>query len=131
MKNKIKFKWIFMAILVVTAILLMHHIYNKDNESLPSDLIGRWITSSPRYTGRFLEFSQIAVIFGIGEDNIDVNFISSVDKRIEAGVIIYTIKYRNQNEIEGSIAFYWYPSENMIRLKNQRQMIWKKAKDKC
>jgi len=120
-----------MAILVVTAILLMHHIYNKDNESLPSDLIGRWITSSPRYTGRFLEFSQIAVIFGIGEDNIDVNFISSVDKRIEAGVIIYTIKYRNQNEIEGSIAFYWYPSENMIRLKNQRQMIWKKAKDKC
>ncbi|OPL16977.1 MAG: hypothetical protein AVO38_06680 [delta proteobacterium ML8_D] len=131
MKHKIKFKWIFMAILVVTAILVMHHKYNKDNESLPDDLIGRWITSSPRYNGRFLELSQIAVIFGVGEDNIDVNFISSVEKRIEADVILYTIKYRNQNETEGSIVFYWYPSDNVIRLKNQRQMIWKKSRDKC
>ena len=126
MKNKIKFIWIFVAAVILTAVLLLHY---NDNELLPDDLAGRWTTSVPEYAERFLELSQVTVIFGIGKDNIVVNFISSVDKRTEDGVALYTIRYRDLDKTEGYIAFYWYPSEKVIRLKNQKQMIWKKTKE--
>lgn len=115
-----------MAAVILTAVLLLHY---NDNELLPDDLAGRWTTSAPEYAERFLELSQVTVIFGIGKDNIVVNFISSVDKRTEDGVALYTIRYRDLDKTEGYIAFYWYPSEKVIRLKNQKQMIWKKTKE--
>ena len=127
MKSKMKLKWIFIAAVVLTAVLLVLH--SRDNEFLPDDLLGHWTTSAPKYTDRFLELSEVAVIFGTGKDNIDVNFISSVDKQVEGGSTMYTIQYHNLNGMDGQLSFYWDPSEKVIRLKNQKRIIWKKAKE--
>ncbi|MCK4785867.1 MAG: hypothetical protein KAV87_19075, partial [Desulfobacteraceae bacterium] len=90
-----KLTWIFVAAVVLTAVLVLSVLRSKDNKFLPDDLVGRWTTSAPEYTDRFLELSEVTVIFGTGEDNIDVNFISSVDKRVADGSTLYTIKYRD------------------------------------
>ena len=123
---KMKLKWILVAAVVLTAVLVLR---SRDNEFLPDDLVGRWTTSAPKYTDRFLELNKVTVIFGTGEDNIDVNFISSVDKRVEGGSTLYTIKYRDPKGMDGQVSFYWDPTEEVIRLKNQKRIIWKKAKE--
>ena len=125
-----KLTWIFVAAVVLTAVLVTVLVLrSKDNQFLPDDLVGRWTTSAPEYTNRFLELSEVTVIFGTGEDNIDVNFISSVDKRVEGGSTLYTIKYHDLKGMEGQVSFYWDPTEEVIRLKNQKRIIWKKAKE--
>ncbi len=130
MKSKMKLKWIFVAAVVLTAVLVTVLVLrSKDNQFLPDDLVGRWTTSAPEYTNRFLELSEVAVIFGTGEDNIDVNFISSVDKRVEGGSTLYTIKYRDPKGMDGQVSLYWDPTEEVIRLKNQKRIIWEKEEE--
>jgi len=126
MKSKMKLKWIFIAAVILTAVLVLRP---KDDKFLPDDLVGRWTTSAPEYTDRFLELSEVSVIFGTGKDNIDVNFISSVDKRVEGGSIIYTIQYHDLNDMDGQVSFYWDPTEEVIRLKNQKRIIWEKVEE--
>jgi len=126
MKNKMKLTWIFVAAVVLTAVLVLR---SRDNELLPDDLVGRWTTSAPKYTDRFLELNKVSVVFGTGEDNIDVNFISSVDKRVEGGSTLYTIKYRDPKGMDGQVSFYWDPTEEVIRLKNQKRIVWEKVKE--
>lgn len=126
MKSKMKLKWIFVAAVVLTAVLVLRP---KDNKFLPDDLVGHWTTSAPKYTDRFLELSEVVVIFGTGEDNIDVNFISSVDKRVEGGSTLYTINYHDPKGMDGQVSFYWNPSEKVIRLKNQKRIVWEKEEE--
>ena len=126
MKSKMKLTWILVAAVVLTAVLVLR---SRDNEFLPDDLVGRWTTSAPKYTDRFLELNKVTVFFGTGEDNINANFISSVDKRVEGESTLYTIKYHDPKGMDGQISFYWDPTEEVIRLKNQKRIIWKKAKE--
>ena len=116
-----KLKWILVAAVVLTAVLVAVLVLRpKDNEFLPDDLLGRWTTSAPEYTDRFLELS---------EDNIDVNFVSSVVKRVEGGSTLYTIKYRDPKGMDGQVSLYWDPTEEVIRLKNQKRIIWEKEEE--
>ena len=62
-----------------------------------------------------------AVIFGTGSHNIDVYFISSVERPDEDKSNLYTVHCRNREGLQEKISFYYDPANNgAIRLKNQK-----------
>jgi hypothetical protein len=120
-----KLKWILLMLGIFTPIIL--YILNPNqNMFVPDEMAGRWVTDSPKYKDCYLELSSVTLVYRTGEDTIDVNFVQSVEKQVVAGKFVYTINYKNCSGGEGNISFLWDPSTEEIRLKNQKDMGWKK-----
>lgn len=56
----------------------------RREEGVPTDLRGRWITSEPRYDGRYLEIRPDRLVWGVGEFELDSHPIEKVESRREA-----------------------------------------------
>lgn len=95
----------------------------------PSDLVGVWKTSDPKYAGRFFEIKRDVVIFGTGEGNADIHTIFKIEKVREAAGILYTIFYVNRDGRQDGFSFYYDPANRgVIRLKHQRTIAWMKER---
>jgi len=124
-----KHKWIIISVvgLIIVSIFIFHP---KQDEDLSESLIGRWTTSEPRYEDRFFELSKEKITYGLGEDKIDVNVISSIDKSVKDNNTLYTINYHNLEGLEYTRSFYYSPSNGgVITFKNQMDVKWIKKKD--
>ncbi len=124
-----KHKWIIISvfILIIVSIFIF---YPKEDDGFPDSLIGRWTTSEPRYKDRFFELSKVTFTYGLGEDKIDVHFISSIEKSVQDNNTLYTINYHNIDGIEYTRSFYYYPANGgVIKFKNQKGIKWTKKKD--
>jgi len=115
-----KHKWIIISvfILIIVSIFIF---YAKEDKGFPDSLIGRWTTSEPRYKDRFFELSKVTFTYGLGEDKIDVHFISSIEKSVQDNNTLYTINYHNIDGIKYTRSFYYYPANGgVINLKTRR-----------
>jgi len=124
-----KHKWIIISvfILIIVSIFIF---YAKEDKGFPDSLIGRWTTSEPRYKDRFFELSKVTFTYGLGEDKIDVHFISSIEKSVQDNNTLYTINYHNIDGIKYTRSFYYYPANGgVIKFKNQKGIKWTKKKD--
>lgn len=70
------------ALVVVTSLLLA--CGPKLEDGVPADLCGRWITSQPKYEGRYLEIQSDRLVWGVGEFELDNHPIEKVESRPEA-----------------------------------------------
>jgi hypothetical protein len=122
-----KLKWIVIpAVIVVVAITMFH---SKKNRDIPVNLIGKWTTSAPGYQDRFIELTKETLVYGLGGDERDVYFISSMEESLEENNILYTFNYKNTDGLEFTRSFYYHPeNEGAIQFKHQEHIEWRKKK---
>ena len=95
-------------------------------EMLP-DLIGMWKTEAPHYKDRFFRLEPQALIIGIGEGRLNAYRIQSVRGSLERFGTMYTVSYWDHREgMASTFAFYYDPVGEVIRLKNQDRIKWRK-----
>jgi hypothetical protein len=122
--DKMKPKWILVGLVIIAIVALSTFLLRKPT-LFPDELVGVWMTSDPRYADRFLDLSKVTIIFGTGKDNIDIYFISNVEKTVQDKAILYTVHFHNQEGLEDKVSFYYDPQNSgTIRFKNQKQITW-------
>lgn len=116
----------FIAVLITLLVFVWHC---GDKEIASDDLMGVWKTSEPRYADRFIKIGKDTITFGTGGENFESYSIKKIYMKkvpIENS-ILYTIHYKNREGVWNKFAFYYSPvNGGVIRLKNQKQMVWTK-----
>ena len=127
MKLKTKQRGILLLLGIFLAVILVYNTNSTDKTFVPDEMAGRWTADSPKYKGCYLELSSVAVLYGTREDTVSVNFVQSIEKRVEGNQSLYTIHYKNRSGEKGNISLFWNSINNKIRLKNQHRMTWSKV----
>ena len=96
-------------------------------KSPPTELLGVWTTDAPTYEGRYLKFEKDYVLFGFSQDTSPaIQRILKIDVRQDGKQTIYTL---HSVDAEGAheLVFVYDPSDGgALRIKNQRDVVWKK-----
>ena len=99
----------------------------RPRQEFRPDLIGVWKTEDPKYEDRFFQLERQTLILGIGEGRVNTYRIQSIRWSLDPVGTLYTVSYREHHEgMDSTFAFYYDPSERVIRLKNQDQIKWRK-----
>jgi len=124
-----KLKWIVIPGLIVAAAIITMSC-SKKHRDIPENLIGRWITSAPRYEDRFIELTKETFVYGLGGDKKDIYPISGMEKRLEGNNVLFTIRYKNAEGLAFTRSFYYHPENGgAIQFKHQEHITWHKTKD--
>ena len=103
---------------------------SRDSTTVPGELVGVWKTSAPKYKGCYFELTQDSIIFAnIPLSAKNNNSVSKIEKIHRKGKpILYTIHYEDREGLEYKFSFFYDPLRGgTIRLKTQRQIVWKKV----
>jgi hypothetical protein len=99
-------------------------------EGVPTELMGVWKTSAPRYNACTIELTRDYIIFTnshVGA-HADTNFVIGMKRVAEKGHFLLTILYENIHEQRYKFSFYYDATNGgVIRLKNQIDVEWRKA----
>jgi hypothetical protein len=117
--------WFIATIIALTVFVS----YCGDKGIPPDEILGVWKTSEPKYADRSFGIGKESITFGIGKRN----FKTYLTKKIHVQQFpqdnsrLYTIYYEDDEGEKGQFAFYYYyENGGVIRLKNQRNIEWKK-----
>jgi hypothetical protein len=118
-----------LRILLASAIVItaLSGCGGKVQPSVPEELVGKWKTSAPEYADRFFKLGKGSLSFGIGEGKTELYFIKQIEKVYEKGSTLFTLYYENVEGEEYQISFYYNQTEGVVRLKNQKEMAWRKG----
>jgi len=118
------------AILTLAIFVLAGGCQSEESIKLPSELAGVWRTSAPKYINCTFELNDRFIIFRNGNhlENIDVNFVSKIERVYKENGTLYNIRYEDLDGQEYKFSFYFEPSmDGAIRLKNQEEIEWRKV----
>jgi hypothetical protein len=102
----------------------------RPQKTVPEGLMGTWRTNAAKYEGCYFEISDSHVRIGTREGRVDGGEIKGVGERAESGVPLYTIRYAGDGEPENLLEFYYDRDDDVIRLRNQMDIVWtKKTKE--
>jgi hypothetical protein len=124
-----KSKGIFSAYIII--FVLLFGCQSEAPSTLPNELLGVWKTAEPKYADCSFILKEGFIIYLSGDllENIDVNFISSVEEIPKNKTILYVLHCQKSTTQEFTVSFHYYPSEGGIRFKNQNRIEWKKDKN--
>jgi hypothetical protein len=117
------------AVIIPLLLILVSHCGN--GEITPDDIIGVWKTSESTYADRSFEITKERLTIGIGGGKFESYFIKKISlvKSPQDKSSLYTINYEDDEGGEYIFSFYYYPvNGGIIRLKNQKQIEWKKER---
>jgi hypothetical protein len=118
-------------IIIFLAIFMSLLACQAGEQTIPSELLGVWETSAPKYKDCFFEIGKGTIIFvnkALPEPSIDSNIISRTEIGSEDEETLYTIYYNKIGEEEYQFSFYYYPQDGCsIRFKNQKDIEWQKS----
>ncbi len=107
-----------------------------DSDEIPDALVGRWVTSAPRYEEAELGITKETVIFSKGLEFIHVNEIERVeieDVKIEPGEgeTLIHITYEGAEGGEFTLSLYHRPGPGggTLRFVNQPSLVWTRVQD--
>jgi hypothetical protein len=122
-----KLRWVLLPVSVYLTFLMWQHWPKSRN--VPSELIGVWRTSDPKYEGRSFEIGLVSVSFGTGEGGSHTGFIEKVDGVFDGGGTVYTISYK-EDGVENQFSFYYSEQKGKtIVFRNQPNIVWSKVKE--
>jgi len=99
----------------------------RSRQGFRPELIGVWKTEDPKYEDRFFQLEPQTLSLGIGEGRVNTYRIQSVRWSLDGIGTLYTVSYWDyQEQTAETFAFYYDPVGGVIRLKNQRQIEWRK-----
>jgi len=95
----------------------------------PAELIGTWETDVPRYEDRFIEISNMQLIFGTGDALPDVLFVQKVKKNQKDTLIEWVFSCQNSegDPIEIVLFYKTGTNGNQLTLKNNEHILWIKV----
>ncbi|MGD8229210.1 MAG: hypothetical protein PVH82_07375 [Desulfobacteraceae bacterium] len=101
------------------------------DEGVPTELIGVWKTSAPKYKNCSIELTRDYIIFTNSRiaAHVDTNFVVGMKRAAKKVRSSYTILYENIHGQKFKFSFYYEPAEEgVMRLKNQIDVEWRKVK---
>ena len=109
--------------------LLLLFVCSCRQPVVPSELIGTWQTSDPRYQGKILQIDDKFVVVGLGEELVPkVERIVRIESRREGPFTTYVIDSKDQEGKREKITVQYTPKNGgELRLSNPRQVLWTKA----
>ena len=96
------------------------------SEDLPVEVLGRWMTTEPRYADRFFEIQPEILRFGTGDNGSEVYSIRRVDTQPDPDGRLFSVIYLVDGE-DMLFAFHYDTATSTIRLHNQSSIEWVKA----
>ncbi|UCB49380.1 MAG: hypothetical protein JSW56_00275 [Deltaproteobacteria bacterium] len=118
-------------ILTLAVLVSLFGCLSGGSEGVPTELIGVWKTSVPKYKGCSIELTRDYIIFTNSHlaAHINANFVLRMKQVPERGHYLCTILYENIHEQRYKFSFYYYPTKGgVIRLKNLLDVDWRKVK---
>jgi len=95
---------------------------------VPQYLTGKWTTSAPKYTDRYLKLCEHTVIYGVGDGEEVLHTIDKIDIQQVADGTVVTLYYRDADGEKTTLNFTYSPySGGTLQLKNSKE-IWEKDK---
>jgi hypothetical protein len=127
MKKFFKIRNFAVGILVV----LLFGCHPLNNNKVPDELIGEWVTSEPRYADCVVKLTDGMIIFGNGPDNLSVNYIVNIKKVCNGQYILYTIYYEDSRGLKYKfpVRFGFENKKGVLRFRNQKHIAWTKRKE--
>jgi len=119
---------LFAVLLIFTIFFGWHCGYER---IAPNELVGIWKTSALKYADRFFKIDQTIITIGTGGENVEIYTIKKITmkKPPTERSVLYTIYSKNEEGVEYKFAFYYSPEKGgVIRLKNQRHIVWTKQR---
>ena len=122
------YKSIIAAVAICAALLACE---SRGPESIPSEMLGVWRTSAPKYEGCFFELSKDKLSFANKAhlESLVIHRISKIEANTyRAEKLLCTIYYKGSEGQKHEFAFYYDPSNGgSIRFKNQATIKWVKV----
>lgn len=118
-----------------TAVALLTGIFvfwaaqkNTYRGQIPDYLTGRWISSAPAYQERYLEISDVSLIFATGPATVTEYFITDITTAAKGKEISYTFECKDLQEDATYQFFMIYQPDNdgTLFFKNQPHIKWMK-----
>lgn len=98
---------------------------SRRDARLPVELQGVWVTSTPAYADRFMEFTPVSLIFGTGGTSGEVYFVRNVERVVRPDGLEFAIEYRDASEAEYRVGLLFRPGEPpTVQLQNQSDIVW-------
>lgn len=129
--EKIKSCWLLLAGIILLTAFIATAFQTDDAVSLPKEVCGEWVTTSPRYSDRFFRLENRLITFATGRDEFEVFVVSDIKKNKSNKGDFYTLTYSDTHGAEYKFRFHYMPDEGeggAIRIKNQNKMVWMKRK---
>ncbi len=101
------------------------------DSAVPDELIGKWVTTEPRYHDCSFEIQQETIIFNKGITHTNMNWIEEIEKIPEKEKTLYHIYYEDKQgqDYKLSLFFFKTPDGGIIRFKNQQNIKWSRKVD--
>ena len=109
--ERIKYKPIIAALAVCTVLLACE---STGPNSLPTEILGVWKTSAPKYEGCYFEITKDKLLFANDDDyweNININTILRIEITPRANQPLYTIYCKGEGGKEYEFSFYYDTSD--------------------
>ncbi len=105
---------------------------SKERQQLPQDIFGEWFSGDPRYQSCFLNITADSFVIGGADGNIYHYGLKSVagEKAVNSEGYFYTLLCTDPEGLELEFRLYYDPAAGVLSYKNQRNVIWFKAKQK-
>jgi hypothetical protein len=123
-----KITGIFLALAIFVSLL---GCLSEGAEGVPTEMMGVWKTSAPKYKNCSIELTRDYIIFTNSHvaAYVDTNFVLGMKRAPESGRFSCTILYENIRGQKYKFSFYYDPAKGgAIRLKNRIDVEWKKVK---
>ena len=100
-------------------------------DETPTEILGRWTTTDPRYADRAFEITEERVYLHQGGDEFALYAVLGFRITVsEDDAPIYSVVYRDDAAEEYSFRFYLsHEGGDAIRFTNQQEMVWSRDPD--
>jgi hypothetical protein len=126
-KNKNWGSWAGAAVTLL--VLLAAWTWAAPNKLVPTELVGKWHTTDPKYADRTFELDPVCISFTTGDGTVSVGFIKGVKEVPDGNRILYTISYTVDDEPNEVSFYYDLKNDKTIWFKSQKNIAWRKNQD--
>jgi hypothetical protein len=117
---------LFVLLLVAAGIRFAPLLARSD--PVPATLVGSWVTSDPRYEGRYLELTRDSVIVRASANLATAYGVRSVQIRQMAGGFTYFITAYSEPSGQYTLRLEYHEAQQTITLANPVNVVWRRAR---
>ncbi len=115
------------AIAVIVIGGLLFFMLNRGTSRMPTNLLGRWVTTAAGYEDRYLVMEDESLVFGTGGNSSDFYHVNRVREQNNDSDISYIIDYENKQKTKFKLKFiYTMGQQEIIKINHMENIIWRK-----
>lgn len=120
------------ALIALGIVFLVFVVVNfpRTKKLVPDEFVGTWETDDVRYADRFLRMTKTTVIFGVGENEIDVYFVSEAKTRVQGDEEVVQMTLTQSAKIASTLSLvHVKEAGESLRLLNQPGIFWHRVQE--